>query len=235
MKKKSFIGNFILLLVCILVGIFVALQLKGINMAKSSSLSANKRIDEIQNDLILQTKKNRDLSDRIAELKQYIESLENRTFQEDDAFGRIMEEKKNAEIFAGLTEVSGSGVFITLLAGPDSFIRDSDIRLVVNELRAGGAQAISVNEERMVATSEIREGGPYIVINGKQFLSNSKFEIKAIARAEDLERTIDMINGVGRILEIYDLEYEIRKSDKVTIPRLREDSPAFRYDMLRQY
>lgn len=232
-RSRNLLGSISLLIVCVVLGVLVSLQLKSVNSAQNLQLNANKRLEEIQNELIQQTRINRDLADRYAELKNYVETVENQTFEADDAFQRIMEEKRNAEIFAGLTEVSGSGVVITILAGTDFFVRDSDLRSVVNELRAAGAQDISVNEERMVATSEIREAGPYIVINGKQFPSNAQFEIKGIARAEDLERAMLMVSGIGEQLELYNIEFEIVKSEKVTIPRLREDSPAYRYDMIK--
>ena len=227
LKSLSFIT------VCALLGILVSLQLKNINTSENLQLSNNKRLNEVQEELITQTRINRDLSDRYAKLNDFLKALENQTVEADGTLKRIMEEKTNAEIFAGLTEVSGSGVTIILLAGTDSFIRDSDIRSVVNELRAAGAQAISTNEERMVAMSEIREAGKYIVINGKQFPANGQFIIKAIARANDLERAVTMVSGVGDKLQLYNVDFQISKSDKLTIPRLRDDSPAYRIDMLK--
>jgi len=209
------------------------MQLKSINTAQSIQQTSNKRLNEIQEELIIQTRINRDLADRYVKLSAYVEAVENQTFESDDAFRRIMEEKTNAKIFAGLTEVTGPGVIITLSPGTESFIRDADLRLVVNELRASGAQAISINEERMVAMSEIREAGRYIVINGKQFPANSQFVIRSIARPEDIERSILMVDGVGDRLEIYNINYNLSKSDTVTIPRLREDSPVYKIDMLK--
>ena len=226
-KSLSFI------VVCIILGILVSLQFKNINTAENQQLLSNKRLNEVQDELIAQQRINRDLADRYAKLNDYAKAIETQTIEADGTLKKIMEEKKNAEIFAGLTEVSGSGVIINLLAGTDSVIRDSDIRSVVNELRAAGAQAISVNEERMVAMSEIREAGTYIVINGKQYPANSQFVIKAIARADDLERAITMVSGVGDILKLYNVDFNIKKYDKITIPRLRDDSPAYRIDMLK--
>ncbi|MHB1485286.1 MAG: DUF881 domain-containing protein [Saccharofermentanales bacterium] len=231
--KPNALKSIAFILVCVILGILVSLQLKSINTAQNLQLSNNKRLNEIQEELIVQTRINRDLSDRYEKLNEYVKAVENQTVEADDTLKRIMDEKTNAEIFAGLTEVSGSGVVINLLAGTDSSIRDSDIRSVVNELRAAGAQAISINEERMVATSEVREAGNYIVINGKQFPSNSQFIIKAIARADDLERAITMVSGVGDVLQLYNVDFKIVKSDKITIPRLRDDSPAYRIDMLK--
>lgn len=232
-KNKNALQSLSFIIVCILLGILVSLQLKNVNETENTQLSSSKRLNEIQEQLIEQTRINRDLSDRYEELSDYVEALENETIEADDTLKRIMAEKKNAEIFAGLTEVSGSGVTIVLLSGNDTYIRDSDIRSVVNELKAAGAQAISVNEERMVATSEIREAGTYIVVNGKQFPANGQFIIKAIAQAEDLENAITMVSGVGDKLLLYNIDFTITKYEKITIPRLREDSPAYNIDMLQ--
>lgn len=232
-STKNAVKSLSFIIVCILLGILVSLQLKSINETQNIQLSNSKRLNEVQDELIAQQRINRDLSDRYEKLNEYVKTIDNQTVAADDTLKRIMEEKKNAEIFAGLTEVSGSGVTITLLAGTDSIIRDSDVRSVVNELKAAGAQAISVNEERMVAISEIREAGNYIVINGKQFPRSGQFIIKAIAKADDLERAITMVNGVADKLLLYSIDCKIVKSEKVTIPRLREDSPAYRFDMLK--
>jgi uncharacterized protein YlxW (UPF0749 family) len=232
-KKPNALKSVTFLMVCVLMGIIISLQLKSMNTAQDRQNTSNKRLNEIQEELILQTRINRELADRYAKLTAYVEMVENQTFQSDDAFRRIMEEKRNAEIFAGLTEVNGEGVLITLTPETDSFIRDSDLRSVVNELRAAGAQAISVNEERIVAMSEIREAGRFIVINGKQFPADGSFVIKSIARPEDLTRSIQMVNGVGDRLKLYNIDYQISQSRNIVIPRLRADSSVYRIDMLQ--
>ena len=48
-------------------------------------------------------------------------------------------------------------------------IHDEDILRIVNELRAGGAEAIAINDQRLIGTSEIRCSGPTITVNGKGF------------------------------------------------------------------
>ena len=232
-KKHNAFKSFSFMLVCIILGIIISLQIRSINAAQNVQLSSNRRLNEIQEELLVQTRINRELADRYAQLSAYVEAVETQTFESDDAFRRIMEEKRNAEIFAGLTEVTGPGITITLIPEEDSFIRDSDLRSVVNELRASGAQAISVNEERIVAMSEIREAGRYIVINGKQFPADGQFAIKSISRPDDLERAIEMAGGVGDRLKIYSIDFTLSKSETVTIPRLREDSPAYKMDMLK--
>lgn len=231
-KIGRFLRSLSFAFVCLLLGILVAIQLKSVNSTQSQLLLQNKRTDELRDELIALQGTNRELSDRYAALKDYVAQLESQTASTDDRLKAILSEKKKAEIFAGLTEVSGPGVIVTLTAGEDSSLRDLDVRLVVNELRAAGAQAISVNGERMVAMSEIRLGGTYIVVNGTPFPSNEPYEILAIARPDDAVRALTMLNGVADQLKFYSIELSIAKADKVVIPRLREDSPASRTDML---
>jgi len=79
-----------------------------------------------------------------------------------------------ARILAGLTDVTGPGIQITLLdakeiSGSESatIIHDQDVLYVVDTLRALGAYAISINGERIVSTSMIICNGPSIKINRK--------------------------------------------------------------------
>ena len=93
-KSLSFI------VVCILLGILVSLQFKNINTAESQQLSNNKRLNEIQDELITQQRINRDLADRYAKLDDYTKAVQNQTVEADGTLKRIMEEKMNAEIIA---------------------------------------------------------------------------------------------------------------------------------------
>ena len=79
---------------------------------------------------------------------------------------------------AGLTDVEGPGVSVILNDSKaenttgdeaDYLIHDSDLLSVINELRDAGAQAISFNGERILATSEVRCAGSVVMVNGKRF------------------------------------------------------------------
>ena len=59
-------------------------------------------------------------------------------------------------------------------------VHDSDFLGIVNELKNGGAEAISINGERIVSTSSITCEGNVISINGEKV--SSPFVIKAIGR-----------------------------------------------------
>ena len=67
---------------------------------------------------------------------------------------------------AALTNVKGTGVSVLIEdslkpiqsgENPNLYvIHDEDILRIVNELRAGGAEAIAINDQRLIGTSEIR-------------------------------------------------------------------------------
>ena len=135
-----------------------------------------------------------------------------------------------SRIFAGLETVKGAGIIVTLDNNGFLEVTDLDILNVVNELRASGAQAISVNDERIVAMSEIREAGQYIVINGKQF--RAPFVIKAIADPDNMERALMMIDGVVDNLEEDGLNVSLKKSDEIVIGKFIDDGTSIRTDLL---
>ncbi len=71
---------------------------------------------------------------------------------------------------AALTNVKGPGVTVLIEdsskpiqsgENPNLYvIHDEDILRIVNELRAGGAEALAINDQRLIGTSEIRCSGP---------------------------------------------------------------------------
>jgi uncharacterized protein YlxW (UPF0749 family) len=223
--------NIAIMVVCIVLGVILAWQYKSIDYNVKAASLQNKRVEDLKDELIRSKKENDDLSKRNGELEK-----RNREFE--DARGKISkttellnEELERARTIAGLTEVKGKGVIITINHNDYSYVDDINILDVLNELRASDAQAISVNGERIVATSEVRVAGRYIMINGKQMLA--PFEIKAIADPEKVEHTLKMIGGVVEKLEAYQLQVEVKTSESLTIPKVRDDGSVLKTDMLQ--
>lgn len=222
--------NLAIMMVCMLLGIMLALQYRSVNHNQSIASLENKRLEELKEDVIrLQNQKN-ELQERYQKLEE-----ENQTFArvkagDTEAVQQLKNNLLKARIFAGLETVKGSGIIVTLDNNGFLEVTDLDILNVVNELRASGAQAISVNDERIVAMSEIREAGQYIVINGKQF--RAPFVIKAIADPDNMERALMMIDGVVDNLEEDGLKVSLKKSDEIVIGRFIDDGTSIRTDLL---
>jgi uncharacterized protein YlxW (UPF0749 family) len=133
---------------------------------------------------------------------------------------------ENLRYAAGLLEVSGKGIIVTLDdskqpkqngVNPNLYIiHDEDLLRIINELRAAGAEALSVNGQRLIGTSEMRCVGPNININGK--LLSPPFEIRAIGDPHSLASALNLRGGVKESLKYWGIELQINKSDKVVIP-----------------
>ena len=137
-------------------------------------------------------------------------------------------EVEQLELLAGLTEVSGPGVSVILSDSTavntsgdeaDYLIHDSDLLTVVNELRSAGAEAISLNGERLLATSEIRCTGAVVTVNGRQYAA--PYVIFAIGDANTLYNALTMRNGVVDVLGQWKIKVQINASEELTIPQYR--------------
>lgn len=122
---------------------------------------------------------------------------------------------KSYKFLAGLTAVQGPGVEVTLKdsknpypgglpAGltPPNIIHDNDINLIVNELKAAGAEAISVNEQRVGAVTPIRCAGPTVFVNNTP--QTPPYVIKAIGDSKTLETALNISGGEADQLRSFD-------------------------------
>lgn len=133
---------------------------------------------------------------------------------------------ENLKLKAGLLPLEGEGIIIRM---DDSHreskkdedknlyvIHDSDLLKVINELRSAGAEAISINGQRLIDRSEIRCAGPTVSVNNVR--SSAPFEIHAIGDQNILEGAIRMRGGVSDTLKVWGIQLEIEMSNKVYIP-----------------
>ena len=208
-------GHISIAFVCMVLGFMLALQFR-IAMEQRASLP-HQRIEELSARL-LETEKERDaLQNQVASLQKLSASAEN-------------EEGKKAleslSLRSGLVPLMGPGVIVTIddskiasKAGDNQnlyIIHDDDLLKVINELRAAGAEAISVNGQRLVATSEIRCAGPTLSVNNVR--SAPPYEIRAIGDAATLENSLKMRGGVAETLHVWGIQLNIEVSQNVTVP-----------------
>ena len=105
-------------------------------------------------------------------------------------------------------------------------LHDSDILLVVNELKDAGAEAISINGERLTALSEIRCVGSVVSVNNVRI--STPFIINAIGDSDTLESALLFRGGVVSELMNYGFEFDIKKMDSVTVPAYK-GAISFKY------
>ena len=136
------------------------------------------------------------------------------------------EEIKQGNKILGLSEVTGPGVTVTLsdskkdissALDPSSLVvHDLDVLSVINELQNAGAEAISINDQRIVPTTGIICGGNIIDVNKEKV--GAPFVIKAIGLPEQLAE-LSRPGGYLETLKGYSIGVELKKSNNITIPK----------------
>ena len=170
-------------------------------------------------------KANADDQVRIAALQKQIAQVN--AVPSDSARVKVLAKQlAQAQFLAGLTDVKGPGVLVTMDDSklpypkdmppgltPQNIIHDNDIGQVVNELKAAGAEAISVNDQRLVAVSPIRCAGPTIFINNTP--QTPPYVIKAIGDPKILITALDIPGGITSALKAFDpAMFKVDKSPK---------------------
>ena len=226
-KKVFSYDSLAIALVCLIISTFVVWQYKSVQVNEVRSKVENLKMTELQDELINQKHNNDQLNNRLTELIKENDSVKNK----QSADTQLKEDLARASKIAGMSKVRGEGVVIELISKPDFAVSEINILEVLNELRAGGAEALEVNGERMVATSEVREAGNFMVINGQR--TNSPFIIKAIGKLDDLYRSITMLGGVKENQEVF-IEFKISKNMDIVISAVKDNGTILRDKYMKQ-
>ena len=181
----------------------------------------------------LQNKIKNELSEKYDNKLKEVEKAEETLEKERESATKNNSELENAELqikkankILGLSEVKGPGVIVTLkdsktnsanvLNINDLLVHDLDVLSVINELKNAGAEAISINDQRIISTTAISCEGNVININGEKV--GVPFTIKAIGLPESLD-ALSRPGGYLEILKRYGIEAELKKSNDITIPK----------------
>lgn len=234
-KQKFQISMSIVLLILVFA---MTWQIKGVRKNNAVQSQISNRIETLQQDYKAELEKNEKLLQQIAELQTDLIKYREQVTESGGAAKILKEELNRAETIAGLTDVSGSGVVITLKDGSGQtmgnityddgygIVHDSYILTILNELRAAGAEALSLNNERILATSEIRCVGPTVSVNNTK--QAAPFEIKAIGNPDTLENALRMPGGAVEQSAFYGVDITIKRSNKLLIKKYTGAS-TFKY------
>lgn len=182
---------------CIIIGILIT---SNFNFSKTTTrvfLNAKQYQDQYnyRNNLLSQIN---ELRDKYFDLQNKINKFNNNNSSEA-LEQELKQELNTAKVIYGEMDVTGPGIKIRLDDGTDEFkgrvissnedllklIHNTDISYVVNDLESAGAEAISVNGQRITSTTEIYCTGPFIRINGVTVAS--PFYIEAIGNKDKLK------------------------------------------------
>lgn len=224
MKFKDNI--FILFIIFAFFGAIVTVQVRStVGLQRESAEALD--IDRLKSQLDAKINTGEDYKAQIAKLENDKEAfLKASPINSANAVSKY--ELDYLRLLSGLADVTGEGVIITLddaeIPESDSvmdyIIHDSDILNVVNQLRLAGAQAISINNERIIATSEQLCAGPTIKINNNRYAV--PYEIKAIGDSDALYAAMKDSNIVKEMTELKK-RVDLKQEKDIEIPKFLND------------
>lgn len=230
-------------IVCFIIGLLSVTQIRFYETPKYTlfSMRNEQLIDLLEK---LESQRN-DLIQEITILREQIRQYEESSAREKTVLEGMLKELNRVKLWAGLLPVKGPGVVITLDdskrkikvgENPENYIiHDYDLREIVNELWTSGAEAIAINDQRIVVTSEIRCVGTTILVNGVRLAP--PYTIKAIGDENSLLNALNMPGGIISALTYISKEYgimlKIEKSDLIELPPY-EGSISLKYTQVKE-
>lgn len=213
-------------IVCMFLGVILSMQYKVFQENLANDIVPFKRQTELTNELISLKEEKDMLIQELNEKEATLLAIEESASKDNAIIKNLTDTVREYEILAGMTDVIGEGIIITIDHPPTdassvnnvNVVNDYDnIVLLINELNAAGAEAVSINEQRLTSLSEIRAAGLSINVN---FVPQTvPITIKAIGKASALEGAVNYRFGLVNELRKSGLLVDVKTLDEVNIPK----------------
>lgn len=223
MNKRTEI--IILTIMCFVLSIAIVVQINTVNN-NGSTIGSSQSESNLKAQVLRMKEKYEEEYEWLEKITDELENVRQNVASKNDELKELEDKIKEANLLLGNTDVKGQGVTITLndgkaeanLFNPETLlVHAENVLLVINELKNAGAEAISINDERIVNKTAISCDGNVIVVNGEKI--GTPIVVSAIgptARLSTLERaggTLEMkFRALGKIAEL-------KKINNLEIPK----------------
>lgn len=202
-------------MMCLILTITLVVQVRTVNNANKITASTSLSDNDLR-DQVLKWKERYDSTYiQLEEAEKKLEEVRQLASENTEGSKEKEEELIKNNMLIGLTDVQGEGVIVTLSdnnkINQDNLglmydlsyylVHYGDLLAVINELKNAGAEAISINGQRLVSTSSITCEGNVINVNGEKI--SSPFEIKAICSPSYTYTALTRLGGTLEILNGY--------------------------------
>ncbi|MFD4630520.1 DUF881 domain-containing protein [Streptomyces sp. NPDC058284] len=216
----------IVALLLFVLGLGLAIQVRS--NSDSSALRGAR-----QEDLVRILDELDDRTQRLEEEKRRLEDqrtgLENSSDQAEEARKQTVERERQLGILAGTVAAQGPGITLTI-EDKRGAIKADMLLDAIQELRAAGAEAIQINDVRVVANTYLSDagGGRGVRVDGHKV--GEPYLFKVIGKPQDLEPALNIPGGVVQTLEKEQATVTVERSEKIVVNALR---PAKQPDYAR--
>lgn len=205
----------------------ICIQMKTVSN-NGTTVNLTEQQSELKSEILKTSEKYDNLFEELDMLEKELEKVRANSTSSNSELAILEESIKEKNLALGLTEVTGTGIKIVLNDGnvsavtnpfvniSDLLVHDGDLMHVVNELFNSGAEAVSINGQRIISTTAIECDGNVIKVNGTKI--GAPFEITAIGYPEQLAG-IGRPGGTIELLESRGVMVTMTKQNSVTIPK----------------
>jgi uncharacterized protein YlxW (UPF0749 family) len=180
--------------------------------------------------LLQQQERNRaGLEEQIFTLRDQLGDYERGVAQNIDKLEELRTNLERLRILAGLAAMTGPGVVVELDDSPQPLrpgddpntviLHYTDLQVVVNELWASGAEAIAINDERIVSTTGINCVGTTILCNTKRMAP--PYRVTAIGDAERMQAAVERSDASLATLRGFGFPVKVVRSLRLAVPAYR--------------
>lgn len=212
-------------IMCMFLTIGICVQIKTVNDS-STGVGKTQTENELRDNVLKWKERYETIYEEENEKEEELASLREKVLSQNTDSENIKEQLNDINILLGYSEVSGQGLIITLKDASaatvkgnatDFIVHDGDLLEVVNALKNAGAEAISINDQRIVNPTAITCAGNIIKVNGEKL--GSPFVIKAVGLTEKLNGALTMPGGYLELLENDGVQVKVEESANIVIPK----------------
>jgi uncharacterized protein YlxW (UPF0749 family) len=227
-ERTRLTHSLVLLLPAVLFGLLVSVQWR--TQAERNELTVRYNTPLLDAAKTLQNEQSA-LKVTLAELRTELDQIQSSASTQSDAAKDLQSRIDGLKTVAGLNERLGDGVEIILddargaAAAKDvekSICHNTDLTDIVNQAWRGGAEAIAINDERIVGSSSIYCVGSTIMVNGT--LMSPPFKVLVIGPQNELLATYDdptQLRDIKQRRDIYGLGFRVSRATGLHLPPYR--------------
>lgn len=221
MKKEKRIIIITISIMSLLLSCVMFMQFKVVKETDITQIEGM-REDELKKAIVEWKDKQEEVAKKLTEtnqkIKEYNEKLANTSETRELVKKELTEARKNL----GLTDVIGEGIVVTLTDTDEKSYQAEDLLDIINELRDAGAEAISINNERITNITDIVDiSSRYIRINSNYI--SSPYNIKAIGDKTHLKSALMIKNGYYDMKDKAEYKISISESSSIKIEKYTKE------------
>lgn len=229
MKKKMKKGKITMIITagfaCFVLVLVMTMQFKIVNEADVTSIE-NMRKSELSTEFANWKTRYDEVNGQYEETLNMIEEYKNNSESNEQTSNLMDSELEQINMSLGKTDVEGEGIIININETNSEEVEkitSDDLLLIVNALKLAGAEAISINDERIINMSDIVyiDAAGVIRVNGERILA--PYSIKAIGDSSYLESSLTGNGGVVDDMKKKGQDVSIQKENNVRISKYNGD------------